>query len=493
MVLPGEPPPGGLDGRRAGASRHAENVMGIAFGHVASLAAESLVEDQRKDETQPKDDADDRADHDDERAAPRRSAGVGLAGAVEGHGADRDRFAANRTNQPHTSRMRLIPVDEVGTITYTQRDVPVRLGITASARLGVAPTMGYIGGPGFPEEPTDLGPIVAMPGGWRELFEYLASVGFRQVEFAGYEQHPDNDGGTASYEATPEGRAAYLDHARRLRGFLDEFGLRAIGSLGFIPETWPGADSPGGGMSAADRLRYMTELEFASILGTPYMGTGNDPTSAENRNVETWTLAGGKWEALNELSINSFAIQLYPHNHSPAYDFVQDGPMVMVTQDLVSGAAISPTQVRGESGKRLMQHFLDVTNPALCVLEMDIFWAYVAQHQWRWRYDWEGNRVEDVFDPRAQVETQPERYVLYHAKDGARTADPPGVGQGYEFVPFGHPRSDIDFRPFLRDHAAMANPHPNYEQDDAPGGSADPGRSLRLSRFSAFQMTKLRD
>ena len=33
----------------------------------------------------------------------------------------------------------------------------------------------------------------------------------------------------------------------------------------------------------------MTELEFASILGTPYMGTGNDPTSANNRNIEPWT------------------------------------------------------------------------------------------------------------------------------------------------------------------------------------------------------------
>lgn len=30
---------------------------------------------------------------------------------------------------------------------------------------------------------------------------------------------------------------------------------------------------------------------------------------------------------------------------------------------------------------------------------MDIYWAHVAQHQWRWRYDWEGRRVEDVFDP----------------------------------------------------------------------------------------------
>jgi sugar phosphate isomerase/epimerase len=389
--------------------------------------------------------------------------------------------------------MGLIRADNVGTITYTQRDVPGRLGIAASARLWVAPPMGHLGGPAFPEDPTDLGAVVPLPGGWRELFEYLARVGFRQIEFAGYEQHPDNPGGTASYEATREGRVAYLDHARRLRGSLDESGLRAIGSLGFIPETWPGRDSPGGGMSAEDELRYLTELEFASILGTPYMGTGDDPASADNRNVEPWTLAGRKWEALNELSISTFGIRLYPHNHSPAYHFLQDGPMVTVTQHRVTGAPIAPTRIRSESGKRLMQHYLDVTSPDLCVVEMDIFWAHVAQHQWRWRYDWEGKRVEDVFDPSAQVGAQPERYVLFHAKDGARTADPPGAGQGFDFVPFGDPRSDFDFRPFLRHHGATAHPNPNYEQDDAPGGSADPGRSLRLSRFSASNMMNLRD
>ena len=41
---------------------------------------------------------------------------------------------------------RLIPAGKVGTITFTQRDVPGRIGIAASAALGVAPTMGFLGG-----------------------------------------------------------------------------------------------------------------------------------------------------------------------------------------------------------------------------------------------------------------------------------------------------------------------------------------------------------
>jgi sugar phosphate isomerase/epimerase len=386
-------------------------------------------------------------------------------------------------------RAKLIPEDKVGTITFTQRDVPGRLAIASGGT-----TMGFVGGPNYPADPTDLGPLVPLPGGWKELFEFLASVGITQVEFAGYGQNAANPGGTAGYpsDGNAAGRAAYLDYAGRIRGFLDDSGLEAIGNHGFIPNTWFGPNSPGGTMSPADELRYETELEFASILGTPYMGTGNDPTSANNRNIEPWTIAGEKWEALNDISVNGFGIQLYPHNHSPAYNFLQDGPMVTVTEDRVTGAPIAPTEVRGESGKRLMQHYLDVTSPDLCVLEMDIYWAHVAQHQWRWRYDWEGNRVEDIFDPLAQVQVQTKRYALYHAKDGDRTLDPPGVGNGYNFVPFGDPSSDIDFETFFANQGAKGFHNPNYEQDNAPGGSGDPGRSLRFTKFSAYNMVNLR-
>ncbi|HEU4349108.1 MAG TPA: sugar phosphate isomerase/epimerase, partial [Actinoplanes sp.] len=232
--------------------------------------------------------------------------------------------------------------------------------------------------------------------------------------------------------------------------------------------------------------------EFASILGMPFMGTGNDPTSANNRNIEPWTIAGEKWEALNVLSLQ-WGIQIYPHNHSPAYNFLQDGPQVTVTVDRLTGAPLpAPIQVRGESGKRLMQHYIDVTSPDLCVLEMDIYWAHVAQHQHRWRFDWEGNRVEDIFDPLAQVAVQTKRYALFHAKDGDSTGEPLGVGNGYNFIPFGDPRSDIDFETFFGNIGAKGFHNPNYEQDNAPGGSADPGQSLRFTKFSAYGMNTLR-
>jgi hypothetical protein len=392
-------------------------------------------------------------------------------------------------------RGKLIPEDKVGTITYTQRDVPGRIGIAAAASLGVSPTMGYLGGPDYLEDQTDLGPLVPLPGGWRELLEYLAGLGVKQIEFAGYGQNAANPGGTVNIAPgnvyNPALKPAYLAYAQTLRGFLDEFGLEAIGNHGFIPNTWPGPSSPGGEMTATDYDRFQTELEFASILGTPFMGTGNDPTSANNRNIEPWTIAGEKWEALNTLSLE-WGIHLYPHNHSPAYNFLQDGPMVEVTEDRLTGAPIDPIIVRGESGKRLMQHYLDVTDPDLCLVELDIYWAHVAQHQWRWRYDWDGNRVEDIFDPLAQVQAQPIRYALYHAKDGDRTAQEPGVGNGYSIVPFGHASSDIDFETFYKNQGARGYHNSNYEQDNAPGGGSDPGKSLRDTRFSVHNMVNLR-
>ena len=87
---------------------------------------------------------------------------------------------------------------------------------------------------------------------------------------------------------------------------------------------------------------------------------------------------------------------------------------------------------------------------------------------------------------------QTHRYPLYHAKDGDRTAEPLGVGNGYTMVPFGDPRSDIDYATFFTEQGAKGSHNPNYEQDNAPGGSADPGRSLRFTAISAANMNGLR-
>ena len=167
--------------------------------------------------------------------------------------------------------------------------------------------------------------------------------------------------------------------------------------------------------------------------------------------------------------------------------------MVTVTEDRVTGAPIAPTVVRGESGKRLMQHYLDITDPRLCVVELDIYWAHVAQHQWRWRYDWDGNRVEDIFDPTAPggPADQALRPVPRQGRRPHR-ASRPASATATTFIPFGDPRSDIDFEQFFRRIGAKGYHNSNYEQDNAPGGAADPGQSLRHTTISAKGMKNLR-
>ena len=66
------------------------------------------------------------------------------------------------------------------------------------------------------------------------------------------------------------------------------------------------------------------------------------------------------------------------------------------------------------------------------------------------------------------------------------------MGNGYNIIPFGDPRSDIDFEHFYSNIGARGYHNSNYEQDNAPGGSADPGQSLRHAKISAHNMRELR-
>ena len=57
-------------------------------------------------------------------------------------------------------------------------------------------------------------------------------------------------------------------------------------------------------------------------------------------------------------------------------------------------------------------------------------------------------------------------------------------------VPLGP--GDIDFGMFFANMGAKGFHYPMYEQDNAPGGAADPGRSLRFAAESYAGMAALR-
>ncbi|MET9246413.1 TIM barrel protein [Nonomuraea sp. NPDC003709] len=293
-----------------------------------------------------------------------------------------------------------------------------------------------------------------LPSGFRRVFEALARIGYQQVEFAGYRQHANAEGG-ANLE-TVEG-------ARLLRSWLDDNGLRAEGNHGFIPASWP--------LSTADLDRFKQVLEIANILGLDHVGTGSDPTGSAYK--ADWDVAAEKWNALGELACRA-GVKLYTHNHDAAYAFLLD-----------SGPLDDQGRPTRSSGIRKLEYFFGISDPRRVYFEMDIFWAHVAQFKHRTYTAPDGSAQTDVFDPLATVLAQEKRFPLFHAKDG--TANP-GTANGYDMVPFG--AGDIDYSRFFGRLRSRGLHNPMYEQDNAPG--TDPGQSLQYAELSYRNMAALR-
>jgi sugar phosphate isomerase/epimerase len=291
-----------------------------------------------------------------------------------------------------------------------------------------------------------------IPYGFEQVLARLAEIGYHGIEFAGYTQSTQILG----RQITPA----------EIRKVLDDNGLVAVGSHGNVPSA----------INDTTLAAFDAYLEIANILGQKYIGTGGDPTGSNFQ--ADWDAAAERWNFLGERAAAA-GLKLYTHNHDAAYNFLLDaGPL---------DALGRPTR---SSGIRKLEYFLGNSNPETVHLEMDIYWAHVAQHRFRTYTDPDGNVQTNVFDPGALVAANTKRYPLFHAKDGARTAEPPGVGAGYVFVPLG--QGDIDFTTFFANMGAKGFHYPMYEQDNAPGGAADPGRSLRFAAESYAAMDSLR-
>ena len=291
-----------------------------------------------------------------------------------------------------------------------------------------------------------------IPYGFEQVLARLSEIGYHGIEFAGYTQSTQILG----RQITPA----------EIRTILDDNGLIAVGSHGNIPGT----------ISDASLAAFDAYMDTAQTLGQKYIGTGGDPTGSNFK--DDWDAAAERWNILGERAA-ARGLKLYTHNHDAAYGFLLDsGPLDTLGR---------PTR---SSGVRKLEYFLGITNPAYVHLEMDIYWAHVAQHRFRTYTDPAGNVQTKVFDPGGLVAANTKRFPLFHAKDGLRTAEPPGTGSGYTMVPLG--AGDIDFTMFFANMGAKGFHYPMYEQDNAPGGAADPGRSLRFAAESYAAMDALR-
>ncbi|MFG2626249.1 sugar phosphate isomerase/epimerase family protein [Streptomyces sp. NPDC048473] len=333
---------------------------------------------------------------------------------------------ASHKGHGHGHGQALVPAQKRGIILYTVRDATGRDPLS-----------------------TDL------PSGFREVFKELARYGYKQVEFAGYGQHANAPGG--SNLETVEG-------AKLLRSWLDDYGLRAQGNHGFIPSSWP--------LNQSDLDQFKRTLEIANILGMDHMGTGGDPTGSAYR--ADWDVAADKWNSLGQIAHRA-GIKLYTHNHDAAYGFLLDGGPL--------DAQGRPTR---SSGIRKLEYFLKVTDPKTVWLEMDIFWAHVAQYKFHTYTAHDGSQRENIFDPAALVRCHNKRYPLFHAKDGVVNTT---SGDGYDMVPFG--TGVIDYRTFFRRVGEANYRNPMVEQDNAPS-STDLAQSLKHARIGYDNLAALR-
>jgi sugar phosphate isomerase/epimerase len=279
-------------------------------------------------------------------------------------------------------------------------------------------------------------PALGLNGGFRYVFEQLSAMGYHEVEFAGYTQNTSILG----RQITPA----------EIRQLLDDNGLKANGShINF---------------NFADPASFEAQLDIAETLGMPHLGTASIPTNS--RFKADWQTAADNFNAFGERA-KARGIKLYQHNHHAEYNFLLDaGPL---------DANGKPT---ASSGLRGLEYFFGLVDPKLVWFEMDIFWGYVAQHRYPTYTDKRGVVRTDTFDPIRTVQQHSHRFPLFHVKDGV----PADVPDGYTMVPAG--TGVIPLRKLLNEVGDREFRHPNYEQDNAPGGTANPGQSLQFSQTS---------
>ena len=254
--------------------------------------------------------------------------------------------------------------------------------------------------------------------GFARTFEKLATMGFREVEFAGYTQ------GTGSITT------------KQLRRLLDANGLRAIGCH-----------------SDATTTTIGKACDDAATLGMPYVGIADAPNAQPLAPVSTWQQSAHDMNTMGAVA-RKHGLGFYWHNHDTEFTICSDSPTT-----------------------RAYDVLLKETDPKLVFMEMDIYWAYVGQFQY-------GRSPLPTFDPVAYVLKHPERYPLFHVKDGRRNQQ---SYNGYDIVDVG--QGDIDFETFFHRIGGKSRHHYLNENDDA---GSHPGGSFKSARCSYAYMRTMR-
>src|SRR3954453_18451554 len=167
---------------------------------------------------------------------------AGLAGAAKVGGWAASTGAADAANDPSqpTSGGRVVPRGQLSIQQFSIRDAVTRVN---------GAMMGYLGGPNFPNDPTDLGPLVPLPGGWNAVFAFLRSVGYNGFEFFNF-----TPGGSTTGVTIPQ-----------LRQLLRDNDLKSAGT------------HTGSVQSLVNPANLQAQIDIAKILGHQMIGQAGNP------------------------------------------------------------------------------------------------------------------------------------------------------------------------------------------------------------------------
>ena len=398
-------------------------------------------------------------------------------------------WAESRPNGPNGP---IVTKGTLGIQHFSVRDATDRPASTEAGAI-----RGYLGGPNFPEDPTDLGPLVPLPGGFPEVFQYLSSVGVGGFEFFRFTQ--------AQF---PDADARSRPSIEQIRKWLDDAGMKSFGThTGGVNLTNPASGSG------------RAQIGIARTLGHTLIGTAGDATGnlMYSNTRDAWLEAAETFNAAGEW-LKREGIQLFFHPEGTWWTFFNDPAHPEL------------------SNTNKIDFFAANTDPRLVNFQIDTYHMYNNRGA---RPYADGS----LWDAEAFVKRNWKRLVGYHVKDANRvnpTPAPPGnvftqtaartgfplnggvdaiysleghIGKGYpadpgSTAPGARPGPDPDvigFRRFFTEVRSTRSRGFRYhiiESDSGPGPydatkpftdpSQDPGRSLRLAKVSARNLLALK-
>ena len=390
-------------------------------------------------------------------AAGAAALGPLLPGAAQAHGGGNH---AGDHGDPgdHGGSGGVVTRDRIGVQQWSIRDAITRLD---------GSVQGYLGGRNFPYDPTDLGPLVALPGGFASVFRYLASVGYRGFEFFSFNQGPNGA----------------ITNAQ-IRAALDRAGMVAAGS------------HTGGLQQMIDPAYRQAEIDRARVLGYRMIGTAGNPGpgSPPSGLLVDWQ----RWaQQANEVgaALRAAGIKYFFHPEQDWFRFFDD-----------------PSHPELARVHRI-DWFTDNTDPRLVSFEPDLMHTLAGRARFPDPVD------GSLFDHNAWFArlSRRGRLIAWHIKDADRIPLPAAgtnpfsqehvrprfplnagvdvvyVGEGS--IGKGYP-CDIDpavlgFPETFRRYPLSDPGWFHTESDNGPGPASDPGRSLRWAKVSAAYMLSL--